>query len=76
MADTTHVQLRKLGAAVRNARRATGISQEDFAEVCDVHRTHMGAIERGQVNLSFNSLVKICRALKLRPSELFSLAKL
>jgi transcriptional regulator with XRE-family HTH domain len=74
--ETTFAQLRKLGRAIAAERRARGISQEDFAEVCDLHRTHMGEIERGQVNVSWDSLMKVARGLRMKPSMMLKLAGL
>jgi len=41
-------ELRALGDAIREARKALGVSQEDFAEMCDLHRTYIGQVERGE----------------------------
>lgn len=67
-ADTP--ELRKLGAAVRKLRNAANVSQEDFAEWCDLHRTYIGAVERGEKNISFANILAIATALKRSPSEL------
>jgi transcriptional regulator with XRE-family HTH domain len=69
-------QLRKLGRAVRTLRLASGFSQERFAEVCEVHRTHMGEIERGEVNLSWDSFSRMARGLRVKPSEVLERAGL
>lgn len=71
MAATTFVQLRCLGAAIRAYRTELGLSQEAFAERCDMHRTYLGEIERGRANVSFAHLVKIARAAKVKPSALW-----
>lgn len=47
-----------------------GVSQEKFAEYCDLHRNYIGLIERGQQNLTVESLVRIARTLKCKPSDL------
>ena len=60
----------KLGRAVRRLRRAAGYSQESFADKCGVHRTYMGAVERGETNISLDNLERIARALSLSPGEL------
>jgi transcriptional regulator with XRE-family HTH domain len=65
-----------LGRAVRKERERMSLSQEDFAELCDVHRTYVGQVERGEKNVSFENIVKISKALGLRPSRLFQRAKL
>ena len=57
-------------------RKDLGYSQESFADVCGVHRTYIGSIERGERNISFSNLLGIADALKIKPSELLSLSKL
>lgn len=64
-------QLRKLGRTIAARRAEMNFSQEDFAEACDIHRTHMGEIERGEVNLSWQSLSRVARGLRMKPSALF-----
>jgi transcriptional regulator with XRE-family HTH domain len=64
-------QLQVLGRRIKELRSERGWSQEEFAEVCGVHRTYMGHIERGEKNLSFGSLVRVANALGISLSELF-----
>ena len=61
----------KFGAAVRIRRRATGLSQEEFAEKVDCHRNFVGRIERGEQNPTVDTLVRIARALRCKISDLF-----
>ena len=62
---------RRFGRAVRRRRERTGVSQEEFADHCGLHRTYWGAIERGERNVSLVNLEKIARAFKVSLSELF-----
>jgi transcriptional regulator with XRE-family HTH domain len=64
--------LKALGQRVRELRAKAGYSQEAFADVCGVHRTFMGTIERGESNLSFQNLVKVAGALGVTLSQLLS----
>ncbi len=64
--------LRSLGERIRKLRAEQGYSQERFAEVCGVHRTYMGHLERGEKNVSLASLAKVADALAITLSELFS----
>jgi transcriptional regulator with XRE-family HTH domain len=64
--------LRQLGQRIQALRKARGWSQEKFADVCGVHRTYMGHIERGEKNVSFNTLVRLADALGITVSELLS----
>jgi transcriptional regulator with XRE-family HTH domain len=61
-----------LGLAIRQLRRAGGVSQETFASRCGLHRTYIGGIERGERNVSFANLLRISEALDVRLSELMS----
>ena len=66
----------QLGKAIRKKRQELGYSQEAFAYQCGVHRTYMGAIERGERNISLMNIIKISNAMNMKPSKLFELAKL
>lgn len=52
------------------------LSQEDFAELCDLHRTYIGQVERGEKNISFANILRISKALSMKPSKLLQQAKL
>jgi transcriptional regulator with XRE-family HTH domain len=67
---------KQLGAVIRNSRSELGYSQEAFASYCGVHRTYMGAVERGERNISLKNIVRIANALKMNPSQLLTLAQL
>ena len=52
-----------------------GVSQEALADMVPVHRTYMGRIEQGKVNISLENIVRIAHTLKVAPKELLSLIK-
>ena len=56
-------QLQQFGDRVRAQRLRRGLSQEELAEVAGLHRTYLGHIERGEVNLSMVNLLKVAAAL-------------
>ena len=58
------------GTNVRRRRQAIGLSQEALADACGLHRTYVGAIERGERNLGLLNVVRLSRALLTSPSEL------
>lgn len=64
-----------LGATVRELRSALHISQEVLAERCDLHRTYIGGIERGERNVSLANIVRLATALKVTPSKLLERVK-
>ena len=61
----------QLGALVRRLRYERGYSQAGFAEACRIERAYMGMIERGEVNVSVRTALKIARGLDLTLSGLF-----
>jgi len=65
--------LNRFGKKVRKLRKKSGLSQEDFANRIGLHRTYIGAIERGERNISLENIEKIARALKIDIKELFEL---
>lgn len=67
---------KKIGYVIRKRRLELDMSQEDLAEECDLHRTYIGSIERGERNISLLNILRVSKALKIKASELLSLAKL
>ena len=55
----------KLGKTIRRLRTDAGYSQEGFADACKLHRTYIEAMERGEKNLTTDSLERIAKTLKL-----------
>lgn len=61
-----------LGANVRTLRIRRKLTQEQLADLCDLHRTYIGAIERGDRNVSLKNIVIIAQTLGVEPAELLS----
>ena len=51
------------GLQVRRYRKKKGISQEELASLSELHRTYIGAIERGERNVSLNNVERIASSL-------------
>lgn len=64
-----------IGRVVRAKRSQQGYSQESFADRVGLHRTYIGAFERGERNLSLQNLVRIANALGLPLSSLLAEAE-
>lgn len=60
-----------LGRNIIKLRRNKGFSQEKLAEVSNLHRTYIGAIERAERNVSIDNIEKICKALEIDIKKLF-----
>ncbi len=63
------------GAAVRRRRHRLGLSQEDFAEQADIHRTYVSKIEAGKVDVGLEVACRIARALGVRCSRIMQEAE-
>jgi transcriptional regulator with XRE-family HTH domain len=63
---------RTLGRRVRQLRKEQKLSQEQLAERCDLHWTHISGTERGQFNLTLNTLIRLAKGLGVTLTELFS----
>ncbi len=61
----------RFGLAVRKRRSELGISQEELAGRCDLHRTYLADIERGSRNLSLFSIEKVAKGLGVSIGNLF-----
>ena len=64
--------LRVLGDRLRDRRAARGLTQAELAEQCDLHRTFIGWVERGERNLSILNLRLIARVLCVPLADLFA----
>jgi transcriptional regulator with XRE-family HTH domain len=62
---------KQVGARIRELREKKGISQEALAAICDLHRTYVGLIERGERNLSLSTIEAIAQGLEVPVSEIF-----
>lgn len=55
----------KLGALVRRLRLERGLSQEVYAQVCGLERPHVGKIERGEINVTVATTLRLVEGLDL-----------
>jgi len=60
----------KFGMAIRRRRHKIGLSQEDFADQADIHRTYVSSIELGKVDVGIGVAYKLAKALNLPLSKL------
>lgn len=63
--------LRKnLADNLRHERRLRQISQDELADICELHRTYIGGIERCERNITLSTLEKIATALNMSAVDL------
>jgi len=63
--------MKTLSEKIRSRRKEINLSQEELAERCDLHRTYIGSVERGERNVTLSTLEVIAKALKLEIRDLF-----
>jgi transcriptional regulator with XRE-family HTH domain len=60
----------EFGVAVRKRRHKLELSQEEFAEKANIHRTYVSSIELGKVDIGLGVAYKIAQALNTPLSTL------
>lgn len=65
----------QFGAALRRVRLRAGLSQEQLALESGVQRNFISLIELGRNQPTIGTIVKLARALELKPSELVAEAE-
>ena len=61
----------KFGLNVVYYRKRKKLTQLQLAELINVDRSHISAIELGNVGVSFDVIFKMCQVLEIKPKELF-----
>jgi transcriptional regulator with XRE-family HTH domain len=61
-----------LGDRIRELREAKHWSQEEFADLCGLHRTAVGFLERAERNPRLDTLMTISKGLGITVSELLA----
>ena len=52
-----------LGKEIRKIRESQGLSQDKFAYQIDLGRSYYGSLERGEINASILTLLKVTKGL-------------
>lgn len=71
--------LKLVGAQLRTIRKARGLTQEELAEKTGkigVSKSRISDIERGEANITLETLEMLMNALEIHPNELFNFQKL
>lgn len=62
---------RKLGLNIAYYRRDRGLTQMQLAELLDVDRSHVSAVELAATAPSLDLIFRLCEVLRIAPKELF-----
>ena len=71
MKEEYREQYRKFGLNVVYYRKKLSVTQLELAELLDIQRSHISAIELGNAGVSFDLLFKMCEVFNIKPKELF-----
>ncbi len=71
MKDAYREEYRKFGLNVVYYRKKLRLTQLQLAELLDIQRSHISAIELGNVGVSFDLIFKMCEVFCIKPRELF-----
>jgi len=66
------VLLEKVGNRIKELRAKSDLSQEKLAFACELDRTYIGSVERGERNIAILNLSKIAKALDVPLSNLLN----
>ncbi len=61
----------KFGLNIVYYRKRKKLTQLQLAELADRDRSHISAIELGNVGVSFDLIFKLCEILDVKPRDLF-----
>ena len=64
-------QYKMIGLNIAYYRKDRGYTQMQLAELLDIDRSHMSAIELATVGVSLDIIFKLCQVLQLSPRDLF-----
>ncbi len=64
-----------LGRVLRELRAERGLSQESLGTASRLHRNYIGGVERGELNLSYDNILKIANAIGVPASAWLALAE-
>jgi len=61
-----------LAVQINRYRSALGWTQEELANASGLHRTYIGHVERGEINVALKNIVLIADALDVTPADLLT----
>ena len=65
------ILIEEFGKRIRQLRTERNLSQEELAELTGFHRTYIGMVERGELNISLSNIGVFARTFEMSVSELF-----
>lgn len=65
-------RMKAFGLRVRYFRKRLKLSQEELANKAELHRTYVGAVERGERNISLLNILRLADTLQVTVKDLFN----
>lgn len=62
--------LKKLGAQIKRLREAKNLSLRELSYACEIDNSKISKIEKGQINITFTTILQLAKALETEPSQL------
>ncbi|WP_407527437.1 helix-turn-helix transcriptional regulator [Lacibacter sp. MH-610] len=62
--------LKKFGANIKRLREIKNLSLRELSYACDIDNSKISKIEKGQINITFTTILQLAKALEISPSEL------
>ena len=62
--------IKKFGLNIKKLREAKELSFRELSYACDIDNSKISKIEKGQINITFTTILQLARALEVTPSEL------
>ena len=75
MAENAKAVRLRVGRNVQRLRRLQGWSQERLAEAANKDKKHIGQVERGEINVSLDTLIAIADGLSVDVADFFGPAQ-
>ncbi|WP_339241263.1 helix-turn-helix transcriptional regulator [Paenibacillus sp. FSL F4-0243] len=66
----------EVGKKIRQHRKAANLTQEKLGEILSMDPSYIGRIERGEVNITLETISKVAEALRISPYEFFKPSKI
>ncbi|CAN7201612.1 helix-turn-helix transcriptional regulator [Paenibacillus sp. LjRoot153] len=64
-----------VGKKVRFYRKAAKLSQEELGALLNIDQSYLGKIERGEINITLETIQKISEVLNIYPHQLFEVVE-
>ena len=65
--------IQQVGLKIKKFREERNLTQEDLANDCNIPKSQIGRIERGEINTTLRTLYKISKAFNIEPKEIIDL---